>query len=174
MLHICVSEWGQHWFREWLAIYSAPSHYLNQCWVMVNWTLSNKLQWKFNQNTKLFIHKNASENIVCEMATILPRGRWVNPDGIKMSSLHMCKDFPLDFDTLSQNTFVVHPMVYRRCHLNPLPICSIFDAVSYTYITVYPDAPVNVVIHSRESWHSYTSSRCHLTPYPWLIVGKNQ
>ena len=32
----------------------------------------------FNQNTTLFIHENASENIVCEMAAILSRGRWVN------------------------------------------------------------------------------------------------
>ena len=34
--HICVSESGQHWFRKWLVAYSAPSHYLNQCWVIVN------------------------------------------------------------------------------------------------------------------------------------------
>ena len=47
------------------------------CWVIVNWTLRNKLQWNFNQNTKLFIHGNAYENIVCEMAAILSRGRWV-------------------------------------------------------------------------------------------------
>ena len=38
----------------------------------------NKLQWNFNQNTKLFIEENASHNIVCEMATILSKGRWVN------------------------------------------------------------------------------------------------
>ena len=56
---------------------SAPSHYLNQCWVIVNWTLGNKFQWNFNQNTKLFIHENASENVVCEMAVILSRGKWV-------------------------------------------------------------------------------------------------
>ena len=31
--HISVSELDQHWFRE---AYSAPSHYLNQCWVVVN------------------------------------------------------------------------------------------------------------------------------------------
>ena len=31
----------------------------------------------FNRNTNLFINQNASENIVCEMATILSRGRWV-------------------------------------------------------------------------------------------------
>ena len=39
--------------------------------------LRNKLKWNFNQNTKLFIHKNVSENIVCEMAAILSRRRWV-------------------------------------------------------------------------------------------------
>ena len=52
-----------------------PWHYLNQCqcWDIVNWTPRNKLQWNFNQNTKLFIH----ENVVCEMAAIFSRGRWV-------------------------------------------------------------------------------------------------
>ena len=43
----------------------------------VNWTLGNKLQSNFNQNTKLFIHENASENIDYETAAILSRGRWV-------------------------------------------------------------------------------------------------
>ena len=76
--HIWVSESGQHWFRQWLVAYSAPSHYLNQCWFIVNWTFTNKLYWCFNQNTKLYIHKNASQNIVCEKAAILSRGKWVN------------------------------------------------------------------------------------------------
>ena len=35
--------------------------------------LKNKLKWNFNQNTKIFIHENTSENIVCEMAAILSR-----------------------------------------------------------------------------------------------------
>ena len=56
-------------------IYLAPSHFLNQCCVIINWTLGNKLQWIFNQNTKIFIHENASENIVCELAAILSRGK---------------------------------------------------------------------------------------------------
>ena len=51
-----------------------PRHYLNQCWVIVNCTLRNKFQWNFNQNTKLFIHEKASENIVCKMTAILSRG----------------------------------------------------------------------------------------------------
>ena len=40
----------------------APSHYLNQWWNIVNWTLGNKLQWNFNRNSSIFI-----ENVVCEM-----------------------------------------------------------------------------------------------------------
>ena len=78
MLHICISELDQYWFRYWLVAYLAPSHYLNQCWVIVNWTLRNKHQWNLNQNTNIFIHKNASEKIVCETAAILSKGRWVN------------------------------------------------------------------------------------------------
>ena len=30
----------------------------------------NKLQWNFNRNTKLFIHENAAENIVCEITQL--------------------------------------------------------------------------------------------------------
>ena len=57
--HICINETGQHWFRYWLVAITVPSHYLNQCWIIVNWTLRNKLQGNFNQNTKFFIHENA-------------------------------------------------------------------------------------------------------------------
>ena len=76
--HICVRESGQHWFRQWLVTYSTQSHSLNQYWVIVNWTLRNKIQWNFNQNTKPFIDENASGNIVCKKVAILSRGRGVN------------------------------------------------------------------------------------------------
>ena len=57
---------------------SAPSHYLNQCWLIVKWTPRKKLQWNSNQNTKVFIHEKAFECVGCEMAAILSRERWVN------------------------------------------------------------------------------------------------
>ena len=53
---------------------SAPSHYLHQHWLLVNWTLWNKLQLNFNQNNTLFIHEKVFESVVCEMAAILSRG----------------------------------------------------------------------------------------------------
>ena len=41
--HIC-QENNHHWFRYWLVAWPAPSHYLNQCWNIVDWTLENKFQ----------------------------------------------------------------------------------------------------------------------------------
>ena len=75
------------YMREWMGsalvqimacAYWTPSHFLNQRWVIVNWILKNKFQWKFNQSAKHFVHENASDNIICEMAAILSMGRWVN------------------------------------------------------------------------------------------------
>ena len=63
--HICVCELGQHWFRQWLVVSSAPSHCPNQRWLIVNWTLRNKLQGNFNWNSYIFIKENAFENVVC-------------------------------------------------------------------------------------------------------------
>ena len=87
--HICVTESGQHWFRKWLVAYSAPSHYPNQRWVIVNWDLRNKRLWNFDRITKLLIHENASENVVYEMAAILSSGRWVK----RVSVLAACLIF---------------------------------------------------------------------------------
>ena len=59
---------NHHWFRQWLVTWPAPSHYLNQCWNIVNWTLKNKPQWNLNGNSYIFI-----ENVVWKMAAILFR-----------------------------------------------------------------------------------------------------
>ena len=79
--HICVVELGHHWFRQWLVACSAPSHYLNQCWNVVdivNCTFTNKLQWFFYRDSNIFIQEIVFENAVCKMASILSRPQWVN------------------------------------------------------------------------------------------------
>ena len=38
-----------------MAGWKVPSHYLNQCWLAVNWTTRNNLQWNLDQNTRIFI-----------------------------------------------------------------------------------------------------------------------
>ena len=57
--HICITNLVYHWFREWLGACSAPNHYLNQCCIIVNWTLGNKLQSNCNRNYNIFIQGNA-------------------------------------------------------------------------------------------------------------------
>ena len=60
---------------------SAPinnCHYLSQCWDIVDWNPRNKLQWNFNCNSYIFIQENPFENVVCKMASILPRPQWIN------------------------------------------------------------------------------------------------
>ena len=37
--------------------WSAPSHYLNQCWNIVIWTNGNKLRWNLNRNLYIFIQE---------------------------------------------------------------------------------------------------------------------
>ena len=71
---------NDHWFRQWLATCTAPSHYLNQCWNIVNWTLGNKLKWSLNQNLYIFLQENAFENAVRKTAAILSRPQCVNVD----------------------------------------------------------------------------------------------
>ena len=60
----------RHWFRQWLVAWPAPRHYLNlnQCWNIVNWTLRNKLLWRLNWNSYIFMQENAFENVVWKMA----------------------------------------------------------------------------------------------------------
>ena len=83
---------NRHSFRKWLVAWSGPCHYLNQYWIMVNWTLANIFKLNFNQNTTTFIEENACEYVVCKMAAILSRPPCVNSsvEAPSWSSLHWC------------------------------------------------------------------------------------
>ena len=73
-----MRQWNNHHrFSQWLVAWTAPSHYMNQCWNVVNWSLRNKLQWNSYRNYCIFIHENALESVVCEMAAMLSRPQCV-------------------------------------------------------------------------------------------------
>ena len=94
MPHVCVSESGQHWFRYGLVAYLAPSHYLNQCWVIVNWTPENKFQWNLNRNFSF--EKMHLKLLFAKMAAILSRGRWVKLAQVILENLywnHFCRSW---------------------------------------------------------------------------------
>ena len=58
---------------------SAPSHYLNQCWLVV--ITGNKSQWSLGQNTKLCLQDNIFENVVSKMMAILSWPQYVKKRG---------------------------------------------------------------------------------------------
>ena len=49
----------------------------DKCWVIVNWTIRNKIQWNISRNWNIFIQGNAFEN-VWQMAAILSRPQMLN------------------------------------------------------------------------------------------------
>ena len=76
-------QWANHhWFSSWLVAWSAPSHYLNQCWNIANWTIKDYIQWNRNQSSYIFTSENAFENVVYETAAILSRPQCVKMVGI--------------------------------------------------------------------------------------------
>ena len=84
-----MRQWtNHHCFRKWLVAWTAPSHYLNQCWNIVNWTLWNKFQWNFNRNSNIFIHENEFESVICEMAAILSRPQCVKLAVVEYTLTH--------------------------------------------------------------------------------------
>ena len=46
------------------------SHFLNQCWRIVNWNMGNIPQWNLDENTIIFIQQNTFENVLCNIVAI--------------------------------------------------------------------------------------------------------
>ena len=73
-------NWSESWLVHVIACACTPRrHHMNQCWLVVIWTLGNNFQSKFNQNRSIFIQENALKNVVCKMAAILFQSRCDNP-----------------------------------------------------------------------------------------------
>ena len=130
MTHICVSKLGHHWFRYWFVAWTAPSHYQNQCWNIVNWTLINKLQWNFNRYSSIFIQENACENVVCENAAILSRPQCVNTTRW-VSSWHLSIKYIIHIHVITTNHIVISLPFLHYLHCLPCPPSKISDSQSW-------------------------------------------
>ena len=76
----CIMLYSLHMIPDLIRIlihWSVPSHYLNQCCRIVNYTIRNIFQWNFLLNSKVSIHENALENVVCKMGPIMSRPQCV-------------------------------------------------------------------------------------------------
>ena len=92
-----VALWGRvdaavnyHWFRQWLVAWATPSHYLNQYWNVVNWTLRNKFQRNLNRHSYTFMLENAFGNGVCDLTSILPRLQYFK---VQIDFIHIFQDY---------------------------------------------------------------------------------
>ena len=70
---------GYHWFRWWLAAYSASNHYLNEYWLSVfSNTVRKKLKWNLNKDMLISIQWNVFENVSKLILAIFFRPQCVN------------------------------------------------------------------------------------------------
>ena len=82
--HVCIGELSLHWFLEWLVACSASSHYMNQWWLFVNWTIKNTLQWNSNQNTKFSFRKMHLKMLSAKLWPLCPWVHHAELDDIKL------------------------------------------------------------------------------------------
>ena len=63
-----------------LVAYSVPSHYQNQCSLVENWTLGNRIQSNSNKYTTVSIQENKFGNVVCQITNIFVGHNVLNTD----------------------------------------------------------------------------------------------
>ena len=94
----------------------APSHYLNQCQHIINWTLRNIFKWNYIWHSKVFIRENVFKNVFCKIAVILFRQQYGdNVLYCRTTHLHLHGNGP------------------------PLWLSSVSDPPSWQDIPVFPD-----------------------------------
>ena len=98
--HLCVTELGHHWLRQWIIAYVAPNCYPNKWWLIVNWILRSKIQWSLKQ-TKIFY--SIKYIIKCSMQSPVHRRPTINPMeyGSRVIWVYCC---PVDFNLTGFDT----------------------------------------------------------------------
>ena len=88
-LPIFLTSWGWVMHIIFLVAWPALSHYLNQCWNIVNWTIGNKLQWNLNPNLYIFIQENAFEIVIRKLVAILSQPHCVKYSFIGSEAINL-------------------------------------------------------------------------------------
>ena len=176
-----------------------PSHYLNQCWNIVNWTLGNKHQWNFNRNSNIFIEENTFENVVCEMLFISSRPQCVKtrryPPPIRRQAIIWTNPKILLIGPLETNfseiAIEIYTFSFKKRHLK----CSVENGLHFVSAPVFemvihqdnPMAAPNLrtldysisrdislvsqcyVFHFPLSWDISLVSQCLYFPLPFIL-----
>ena len=64
-----------HWLRFCFFACMTLSHYLNNCWLVVNWTFSNSIWWNFCWIAMISIQENIFVNVFSKIAAILSQSQ---------------------------------------------------------------------------------------------------
>ena len=88
--NICISELGRRRFRKWLVAKPSPEP-------MSTYGQLDQTSLKFESKFNIFISENAFENVACEIAASLSRGRWVSLQETTMFKINHCLSFWLGF-----------------------------------------------------------------------------
>ena len=125
---------------RWLVAWPVPSHYLSQCWDIVDWALGNNFLGNLNRNLYIFIHENPFENGVWTMAAIWSRPQCVNHYRFWSWWRHQMETFSALLALCAENSPVTGEFPSQR------PVTQSFD--------VFFDLRLNKRLskHSRRRW----------------------
>ena len=136
----------------------APIHYLNQCWNIVNLALGNKLQRLYYRNSNIFTHENAFENVISEMASILPRPHFVNSFSLATGKWNRLQESFGPYNTkIKQST--TNPCIYvhlTNCSLNCFYVSSykIINQLAFRH-SIYWDHKFDYVCIIKFWWYKH-------------------
>ena len=85
MTDLCCFGWGNLYRWQLACRLAAPTWYLSKCWLVINYTFQNKLQWNQNWNNHIFIYKNSIEN-VGQFVSTLVSGMAKAPSDVRVNS----------------------------------------------------------------------------------------
>ena len=135
-----------HWGRVTHLYVSKLSHYLNQCWHIVNWSPGNKLQWNLNRNVYIFFQVKAFQNVVWKMATILSRPQCVRSTGLP----RYYQSNPEDYRWLARSREFTQNYCHNRTKWER--VCAIWTIMNLSLsILLMDNAKMNIIVdsHSR-------------------------
>ena len=118
----------------------------------------NKPQWNTHQNTIIFIHKNALENIVCEISAILSRGRWANTwvrAWHAVSYLWIaCPGF-----SISSKTTILIEFIWDNAACDNHKNCHRSIAGNIANVAAHKVPLVSKILIQSERWHFLTNNK---------------
>ena len=132
--YICISKLTIISSDNALSPGQAPSHYLNQCWNVVSWTLRNKLQWNLQRFSFKKMHLKISAkwcpfcrsfiaHIFAGNLTIIGSGNDLSPgqrQAITWTDAGILLIGPLWTNNFSEILIETHTFSFKKMHLKRL------------------------------------------------------